>query len=146
MKFVILFLHVCLGMAGTFFSALALHHLKLNNNAALLRWMRFEFFSSVLCTFFAALYYLQYYQPDKHILTNGKFPMAHFFMMEVKEHSFIFFILLSLYFQLRLFFSGFRQEEQFVKESEVVIWCLIILSSLMSLMGLVVNFGFRINQ
>jgi hypothetical protein len=105
-----------------------------------------EFFASFISFITASLYYVLFYQADKYIIVEGYFPFAHSLFMEVKEHTFIIFILLSLYLQLRIRFSNKHLQIDFLKEIRVILVSLIILGIFISMMGIVVNMGFRINQ
>jgi hypothetical protein len=105
-----------------------------------------EFFASFISFITASLYYVLFYQADKHIIVEGYFPFAHLLFMEVKEHTFIIFILLSLYLQLQIRFSNKQLQIEFLKEIRVILVSLIILGVFISMMGILVNIGFRINQ
>lgn len=146
MKFVFLILHILLGVSGTILATIALHYSIVNNTGKMIRFAFAEFVATSLALLAAALYYIRYYQDDKHIIISGKLPMAHSVFMEVKEHSFILFFLLSLYFQLRIKFTDTTDTISFKKETEMVFICIIFLGLLMSAMGIMVNMGFRVNQ
>ncbi len=105
-----------------------------------------EFLASGVSFITAAFYYVIFYQADKHIIVEGNFPLAHTLFMEVKEHTFILFILLSLYLQLRIRISNINMQTEFNKEVKVILVSLIMLGIFISLMGIIVNIGFRINQ
>jgi hypothetical protein len=105
-----------------------------------------EFFTSCFSFITASIYYVYFYQTDKHIIVEGNFPLAHTLFMEVKEHTFILFILLSLYLQLRIRLSNSNVQIEFNKEVKVILISLIMLGVFISMMGIIVNIGFRINQ
>ena len=110
------------------------------------RFILFEFVATSVTLITAAIYYVVYYQTDKHIITEGKLPMAHSVFMEVKEHSFIMFFLLSLYLQFRIRFTDISDSTSFNKENKMILMGIIFLGLLMSAMGIIVNMGFRVNQ
>ncbi len=145
-KFSFLALHILFGVAGTFLAAIALHFRLLNDGKKVNQFAFYEFLSSMLALVTAGVYYIIFYQPDKAIIINGKFPLAHELFMEVKEHVFIMFFLLSLYLQFRFWFTETEKDISFIKESKTVLILIIFLGVFMSVMGILVNIGFRVNQ
>jgi ABC-type uncharacterized transport system YnjBCD permease subunit len=145
-KFGILFLHVFFGMLSTVFASISLHYNSKNDSIKILNYSLMEFFASLITFISASIYYVYFYQADKHIVVNGKFPIAHTLFMEVKEHTFILYILLSLYLQMRLRFSYEQVQKNFNKEIKVVLVSLVMLGIFISILGIAVNIGFRINQ
>ena len=146
MKFVFLLLHVLFGVTGTILAAVALHYCFIQNRKRIIQFALFEFISTSFALITGAVYYIFYYQLEKHIILDGKFPVAHSVFMEVKEHSFILFFLLSVYYQLRIRFTHSGNEAAFISESKMVLLCILFLGLLMSAMGILVDMGFRINQ
>ncbi len=134
------------GVTGTILAAVAMHYCFIENRKRIIQFATLEFISSSFALIAGGIYYIFYYQSEKSIIINGEFPMAHSMFMEVKEHSFIVFFLLSLYFQFRIHFTETKNDAAFNNESKMVLACILFLGILMSAMGILVDVGFRINQ
>lgn len=146
MKFIFLLSHIAFGVLSTLLAAVALHYSLIDNFKKTIRFALSEFIASSLATIAAALYYVLYYQTDKKIILDGQLPITHSVFMEVKEHAFILFFLLSIYFQLRIWFTAIDNSTTFKRESRMVLISIVCLGLLMSAMGIIVNMGFRVNQ
>ena len=109
------------------------------------RFSLLEFIATIMSMFGGGWYYVNDYQKDKHLILNGKFPMAHLLFMEVKEHLFITFFLISLFLQLRIYFTQVSYDKLFQKETKVVLYSMVFLGLMMAIMGLFVSMGFRVN-
>ena len=145
-KFSFLAAHLFFGVGGNLFAIASLHFLLLGKQVKMVRFSFFEFLCSLLTVVSGACYYIFYYQPDKIKIITGKFPAAHNVFMEVKEHAFIMFFLISIYLQFRIFFTVNLESPNFKAESKMVLISIILLGLLMSVTGFMVNTGFRINQ
>jgi hypothetical protein len=146
-KILLIVSHVLLGVLGTVCAMLSLHHLIRSSTKKFVRYAVLEFVFTLSTTFTGGLHYENGYQEDKKIILNGSFPLAHSLFMEVKEHLFITLLLISLFLQVRIHFTRFNFNDRgFQREGKTILVSIIILGLLMSLLGVVVNMGFRINQ
>jgi len=146
MKIVFIVSHVLFGVAGTICAMISLHHLLKSEPAKFKRYASWEFLSTLVAALTGGWYYVYYYQQDKPIILNGAFPLAHHLFMEVKEHLFIALFLISLFLQIRIRFTTIASDIGFQKESKEVLYSLIVLGLSMSVMGVFVSMGFRVNQ
>jgi hypothetical protein len=126
---------------------ISLHYLFKSSGRKFTKYAVLEFVFTLLTTFTGGIHYVDGYQQDKKIILNGSFPLAHSLFMEVKEHLFIALLLISLFLQVRIHFTHFSfNDPAFQQESKTILVSIIALGLIMSLLGIIVNMGFRINQ
>jgi hypothetical protein len=144
MKALLIIMHVVFGVSGTVMALIALHYLKVNKWKAFKTFSFVEFLVTCISFITGGIYYLTDYQKDKLIILAGDHPWAHSLFMEVKEHLFLSFFLLSLFLQLRLAFTNYEQDIEFRKESQTVLKVLVATGLVISFMGFMISMGFRV--
>lgn len=143
-----LILHVFFGLAGTLFYGAAwlgierrdiitgkLHHYTLNG-----------LLSIILAWITGSLYYTGFYGTMvKPVILAGKYPWAHQFVTELKEHIFLFMPFLALAATLTVWLMGERlhNHPKLKGNTAMLVGVVVTIGSLMALMGVVISGAVR---
>lgn len=101
--------HVLFGLLGILFAvALFVDVVNANeNNNERIKKLSLAVCALIVVAFFVGGYwYVVYYGGDRDIIKAGKWPWAHNYFMEVKEHIFFLLLLLSLYLPIAAYRIG----------------------------------------
>ncbi len=143
-----LVLHVLLGLAGTLWYGavwLGLERRDLNIHR-LQHYTLSGLVAIALSWLTAGLYYTDYYGHSvKAVILAGKYPWAHTFFTELKEHVFLFLPFLALAVTLTVWMMGERiwKHQQLHHHLAKLTGMTVTVGALMALMGVVISGAVR---
>lgn len=140
--------HVFFGLAATlFYGAAWLGIEKRELITGKLHYYTMSGFLSVMLAWITGgIYYVSYYGSKvKPIILGGKYPWAHQFMTEYKEHLFLFMPFLALAATLIIWLMGERlhNHPKLKTSTAMLVGTVVTIGSLMSLMGVFISGAVR---
>lgn len=143
-----LILHVLLGLAGTmWFGAAWLAIERKDKNIARLQHYTFSGLLALWLSWLTGgLYYTWYYgKIVRPIILAGKYPWAHQFITDLKEHLFLFLPWVALAVTLTIWIMGERVWKQPALHATVarLIGLTVTIGALMAIMGVVISGAVR---
>ncbi len=143
-----LILHVLLGLAGTLWYGAAWLGVERKDMAVerIQHYTLYGLVAMALSWLTAGLYYTNHYgSAVKPIILAGKYPWAHKFFTEYKEHIFLFIPFVALAVTLMIWTLGDRiwKQPELHAVTAKLIGVVVTIGSLMALMGVVISGAVR---